>query len=133
MARSPGGRYGPPHHTGVMDERVLADVVAGEKRLLDPAFRADETSLRELLHPDFLEYGASGTVWTLDAVLRQLPRDPAVDGVGEGFAAVRLGEDVVLVTFRVTGGGHTSLRSSVWIRCPDGRWRLRFHQGTRTD
>ena len=115
-----------------MDDSVLAEVVAREKRLLDPACRASNACLRELLHPDFLEYGASGTVWSFDGVLRRLPTDPALDGTGEDFMSTRLADDVVLVTFRLTGGRHASLRSSVWVLCDDGQWRLRFHQGTRT-
>ena len=50
--------------------------------------------------------------------------------------AVRVGEDVVLVTFRTTGPApdapvRPARRSSLWVR-RDGRWRLRFHQGTPT-
>ncbi|WP_370246379.1 DUF4440 domain-containing protein [Nocardioides sp.] len=114
-----------------MDDEELTTVVAQEQQLLDPACRASEDRLRDLLHPDFLEYGASGTVWTFDGVVARLPASPTLDGTGEGFTAHRLADGVVLVTFRLLSEHHTSLRSSVWVRCEDGRWRLRFHQGTR--
>ena len=43
---------------------------------------------------------------------------------------MRLAEDVVLLTYRVTGEPG-SLRSSLWVRDSEAGWRLRFHQGTR--
>jgi hypothetical protein len=46
----------------------------------------------------------------------------------DDFAATEVAEDVVLVTFRL-GGERPSERSSIWIR-RDGRWQVRFHQGT---
>ncbi len=51
------------------------------------------------------------------------------------FKTLVLAPDVVLVTYRaVRQLGHeaspiTSLRSSIWQRI-DGRWQMRFHQGT---
>ncbi len=115
-----------------MDASVLTEVVSHEERLLDPECRADAACLRGLLHPDFLEYGASGRVWTRDGVLQGLAADPTLDGTGANFTATPLADDVVLVTFRLTGGQLTSLRSSIWVRCEDGQWRVRFHQGTPT-
>lgn len=58
----------------------------------------------------------------------------AADVTIEAFAAAQLSEQVALVTFRtvaLTPGvpARHALRSSVWVR-RDGRWRLRFHQGT---
>jgi len=52
----------------------------------------------------------------------------------EAFTAARLSEQVALVTFRTVARApgvppRHALRSSVWVR-RDGRWRLRFHQGT---
>lgn len=46
--------------------------------------------------------------------------DPALSGSPEA-----------LCTYRVTAERHSSLRSSVWVH-EDSRWKLRFHQGTRT-
>lgn len=50
-------------------ERDLEDVLSRERALLDTDVRLSPERLRELLHPSFMEFGASGTVWTLESVL----------------------------------------------------------------
>lgn len=114
-----------------MSDDDLAEVTRLEQLLLDPALRADPAQVEALLHPDFLEHGASGRVWTRDAMVAALSDDPAVAGAGADFVAVKLAPDVVLLTYRVLGPAG-SLRSSVWVREADAGWRVRFHQGTRT-
>lgn len=113
-------------------DKETAAVLALERELLRPAYRADGDRLRELLHPDFLEFGASGTVWTLDAVVAELTASPSLDVRAVDLRADRVAADAVLVTFR-TVGARTALRSSLWVRTTGGPWRLRFHQGTLTD
>jgi ribonuclease HI len=107
----------------------LDEVVRREKQLLDPACRADRSCVESLLHPDFVEHGGSGRVWTRGAVLQDLPANPWLEREGVDFYPVRLAPDVVLLTYRIVGA-RPSLRSSVWLRDADGRWRMRFHQGT---
>jgi len=109
-------------------ERDLEDVLSRERALLDTGVRLSPERLRELLHPSFMEFGASGTVWTLESVLSTLPDDPEVHGKAVDFAATSLDEDVVLLTYRITGSRPT-LRSSVWLRTSHG-WQMRFNQGT---
>ena len=46
-----------------------------EQRLLDPAVRARPDLVAALLHPDFLEYGASGRVWDRAAVVAAPSRE----------------------------------------------------------
>ena len=111
------------------DEDV-AEVVRSERLLLDPTVRAVPGRVRELLHRDFVEHGASGVVWDREAVTAALADAPDVVGEAVDFAPVPLAQDVVLLTYRITGAAG-SLRSSVWVREPVG-WRLRFHQGTRS-
>jgi hypothetical protein len=106
----------------------LDQVVARERRLLDPDVRADVDAVTELLHPDFLEYGASGRVWDRDSIIAALAQDPGVSGAAKDLRATRLADDVILLTYRVEGE-RRSLRSSVWVSDGDG-WRVRFHQGT---
>ena len=111
----------------------LDEVVRREQALLDPALRAEGARVEELLHPDFVEHGASGRTWDRASMVAALGEDPAVSGAAEDFRAQALAEDVVLLTYRVTGP-HGSLRSSIWVRDPaaaDPGWRVRFHQGTR--
>ena len=44
----------------------------------------------------------------------------------------RLSDDVVMVRWRSRSKGAVVLRTSVWVRTPQG-WKLRFHQGTPAD
>ncbi|WP_089403139.1 DUF4440 domain-containing protein [Geodermatophilus saharensis] len=113
------------------DDDEAAAVVELERLLLRPDVRADRRRVDGLLHPDFQEFGASGRVWDRETIVDALAADPTTPGAAEAFAPVRLAEDVVLLTYRVSGG-RGSLRSSVWVRAPAAGWRLRFHQGTRT-
>lgn len=110
-----------------------AEVVGRELLLLDPAVHADQGRVRRLLHPDFVEFGASGRVWDGEAMVEALgaesasPRHRAVD-----IVSVTLGIDTVLLTYRIEDAERPSLRSSVWLRNDVGEWLLRFHQGTPT-
>jgi hypothetical protein len=107
----------------------MDDVISLELRLLDPAVRRNEQQLRQLLHPEFREHGSSGTVWTRDDVVRRLALEPGSVGEASDFEVIGLASDVVLLTYRITGGGGDSLRSSLWV-WESNAWRLRFHQGT---
>lgn len=112
------------------DDAETAAVVELEHLLLRPGTRADRHRVEALLHQDFQEFGASGRVWDRETIVDALASDPTAPGVAEAFAPVRLAEDVVLLTYRVSGEPG-SLRSSVWVRDGAASWRLRFHQGTR--
>ena len=96
----------------------------------DPSL-ADEP-LAALLDPDFAEHGSSGTRWSradVVAMLDEAPNDLAMADV----AVAELAEAIALVTYRSidrSDGRPDALRSSLWVR-RDGRWRMRFHQGTR--
>jgi glyoxylase I family protein len=107
-------------------DRLLGYELALARR--DPA--AVDGDLIDLLTDDFLEFGQSGRVWTRETIAPLLGSSP--DGSAgaaapelEAFEVTRLGEGVALVTYRALGAN----RSSIWVR-RDGRWRMRFHQGT---
>ena len=68
----------------------LADVVRHEQELLDPAVRARPDLVEALLHPDFVEYGASGHVWDRAAIVEELAERPQVSGRATDFSATRL-------------------------------------------
>jgi hypothetical protein len=111
-----------------------------ELALHQPALRASAAGLAALLHPAFREFGRSGAVYTREAMLAHLPAgaEPAPAIWAQDFAVEPLGEGVALLTYRsahVGPGGqlerHTN-RASVWQLGADGRWQMRFHQGTPT-
>ena len=57
-------------------EGLKAELLALEERLLDPAVRAVPALVRELLAPEFTEFGASGRVFNRDAILATLASEP---------------------------------------------------------
>ncbi len=111
-------------------ESDLATVRALELSLLDPATRADPAAIDALLHPEFVEYGASGIVWTRQATIDELASAHASGPIEVLDLQGRLiDRDTVLLTFRTRHGDRVALRSSLWVRS-DGRWQVLFHQGT---
>lgn len=109
----------------------LAEVVRKELQLLEPAFRSHLAAVLALLHPDFLEFGASGHRWDATSTAELLAQEPPhVARQATDLAPVRLADDIVLLTYTAHHGDRVSLRSSVWLRHPEQGWVLRFHQGT---
>lgn len=81
--------------------------------------------LMSLIAEDFMEFGRSGRTWDRHSIREVLEGvDPAPATIEE-FEAISLADGVALVTYRAS----STNRSSIWIR-RDGRWQLRFHQGT---
>ncbi|TAP43038.1 ribonuclease HI family protein [Arthrobacter sp. S39] len=100
-----------------------------ERELLGPEVRGDIGRTGVLLHTDFMEIGSSGRVWTRDAMMMALEEDPGERTDLEILGADRVGTGAVLLTYRSYARSGTILRSSLWV-LDNGRWRLRFHQGT---
>jgi hypothetical protein len=118
-----------------INSQVTDHIRALEESLLTPEVRRSSDRLRELLSQDFIEFSASGRVYTRDDILRDLPQGREVEITMERFELRALAADVVLATYRACkrspgkAGGRYSLRSSIWVRY-DGHWRMVFHQGT---
>jgi hypothetical protein len=104
-----------------------------EEKLLKPEIRTSKKELNNLLADNFFEFGSSGKVLYKD------------EGIGEGgigevkmtlsdFEIHPLSEDIVLTTYRIFNEGKKqhSLRSSIW-KFRDGKWKMFFHQGTKTN
>jgi hypothetical protein len=108
----------------------IAQVIANELRLLTPDVRRDRDAVAALLDPRFREVGASGRVWDRDAVIELLVGDDTPPPDVDEMAAVCLGSDVVLLTYRTRAPGRTALRSSLWHRRDGNSWQIVFHQGT---
>lgn len=77
---------------------------------------------------EFIEFGASGRVFTKPEVLTLLSEESILQPQIADMQTVLLASDIALVTYRVLGT-RESLRSSLW-RKRDGEWRMVFHQGT---
>jgi len=105
-------------------------VVERELRLHQSEIRLDEGALRELLHPEFLEFGASGTRWTFQSVVERLPTEVPPSIEASDVQCTRLSSGVMLVTYEASINNERSFRSSLWLLTDEG-WRIRFHQGTK--
>ena len=121
------------------DADLLAHLRALEVELHHPAVRGDAARLDQLLHPEFVEYGRSGTVYSRADMFAHLLAEAApATIVADEFSLRSLGASVALLTYRSahrTDDGalvrHT-LRTSIWLRTEAG-WQMSFHQGTATD
>jgi ribonuclease HI len=118
---------GPAGHDGGVPPEALVEEL--ERELLGPLVRGDIGRTAVLLHPDFVEIGSSGRVWTRDAMMMALEDDPGERTEIEILGADSIGTGAVLLTYRSYARSGTTLRSSLWV-LDSGRWRLRFHQGT---
>jgi glyoxylase I family protein len=106
-----------------------AELLGLETELLQSDVRRDGSAIERLLARDFVEFGASGRVYSRDAIAAALSSETPERRTLSDFAVRWLGDDVALVTYVSTRPGQRSLRSSIWRRL-DGAWRMVFHQGT---
>jgi hypothetical protein len=112
-------------------------------RTLETELHKDETRrnrkrMEALLHPDFVEFGRSGTRYTRADVLEEFGPDSILPVIhSQSFDLIVLAEGVALLTYlsaHIDSSGNPyrhTLRSSVWLRTEVG-WQMRFHQGTPT-
>jgi hypothetical protein len=119
-------------------EPLLHILAALERELHDPKVSGDRARLERLLHPEFREYGRSGTAYSRSETLGLLlSEQQTVEVHAQDFQLQAPSEGVALLTYRsahVGGGGvleKHSLRSSLWKLSATG-WQLLFHQGTPT-
>ncbi|MER5844477.1 nuclear transport factor 2 family protein [Streptomyces prasinus] len=121
-----------PHTTADTDADAA---VEAELKLLDPEVRRSPRRVQELLHPEFVEIGASGRVWDREAITALLAGEHASGdptGTVSRMKAVRLAPDTVHLTYDTDHNGRRAHRSSLWRRA-GGAWLLYFHQGTPYD
>lgn len=107
-----------------------------ETELHHPGRLCSRERLGQLLHAEFHEVGRSGRAYDRRTVIEYLAAvttSPPV--IPRDFRLALLAPDVALLTYRsdqhgVDGQGSLpTLRSSVWC-ASEGRWQLRYHQGT---
>lgn len=95
--------------------------------------RFDPTFMERTLAQDFLEFGRSGRVYERADTLAV--SGDSIEANLRDFRLSMLADDVALLTY-VSEVQHEQLdlanRASVWV-WRDGRWQLRFHQGTPTN
>lgn len=110
---------------------LIKEVIGLEMYSLSPKVRESNEELEKLFSEDFIEYGASGKVYTKLDVVNVLPDKMAISFEVENIKAKPLGVDVVQITYLLHNKTENkySLRSSIWEWSLDG-WKMIFHQGT---
>ncbi len=117
----------PAYSTGAND--ALKILVALERELMDPNVRADAAKVAMLLHKDFAEVGASGRIWSREETITALGGEEPGRATLEVLTLDQVDAETALLTYRSTEPRGSVLRSSLWRR-DNGRWQIRFHQGT---
>jgi len=107
-----------------------------EVELHHPGLRLTRERLEQLLHPEFHEVGRSGRRYDRAMVIGFLASHPTLPVVAsDGFRVESLAPDLALLHYQssqrdpVGTSANTTLRMSLW-QYADGRWQLRYHQGT---
>lgn len=116
----------------LIDSSLKEHILYLEEKLLKPEIRNSKTELQNLLAKNFFEFGSSGNI---------LYKEKAIGE--EGIAVVKmtlsnfeihpLSEEIALATYRIYNEENKqhSLRSSIW-KLSEGKWKMVFHQGTKT-
>ena len=108
--------------------RVRVELLRLEAALASRDPSGIDGGLMSLIAEDFVEIGKGGRIWTARSI-RDILEGPGGEPVSiEDFVVDEVGEGVVLATYEVPGRPAV-VRSSIWV-WRDGRWLLRFHQGT---
>jgi len=102
--------------------------------------RSNPERLDELLHGSFIEFGRSGKRYDKAGILELLSTESNDSPApwSQDYALSELTEDLAQITYRsahINDAGELSrhtLRSSLWQKT-DGKWQVRFHQGTPTE
>lgn len=117
-----------------MDRKTLRIITQLEESPWRAETRLDVRLMRRAFADDSVEFGQSGRSYGREALLA-IAADTSIDAILplKHLNARHLASDVILVTYvsetTVAGSALKANRSSIWS-FQDGRWRLRFHQGT---
>jgi len=96
--------------------------------------RNSAESVSQLLADEFKEFGSSGRIFSKASIIESLKKTESDQPLlVDNFDVQKLAQGVVLVTYFATNSAGTTwtLRSSIW-KLIEGRWKMVFHQGTRT-
>jgi len=121
--------------SGPVDGETLEALRLREEDLWIAETRFDNELMDRRFAPDFFEFGRSGRVYAREEMMFQPGQFDTIDATLPlaDFSARWLSDDVVQVTYVSEVRYDTEIlrgrRSSLWSLL-NGRWRLRFHQGT---
>ena len=115
----------------------LADIQALEEALHRPEVRRSRDAVEALLAEGFVEFGASGTVYSRTEIVELLIQEDGNDNDRlrtTNYTLTSISHDAVLLTYESErtqndGSRRHVLRSSIWKLIGD-RWQMLFHRGT---
>ena len=107
-----------------------------EIELHQQSIRKDVGRVAELLHPDFIEVGYSGTTYDFNSTIDSISDLPSTFVVwSQDYEFVEYAEDVIQVIYlsaNIDEEGNLfrhAKRTSIWIY-EGGDWQMKYHQGT---
>jgi hypothetical protein len=106
-----------------------------EQRLAQVGAKLSAEEASSLIADDFVEFGASGRVWSKAEIIAAMSQWAPIERTVENFTVRELSPSVCLVRYKMvrsTNDKQTppfSLRSSIW-RYNGETWQIIFHQGT---
>lgn len=121
-----------------MNASLFDALITLEQTMHQPSVRIDSHRLDLLLHDDFVEIGRSGQVFTKQSIINALSSEETVTVWSQDYQCQMISETHVLLTYRSARVAaddtlyRHSWRSSLW-ECVEGKWQMRFHQGTPTE
>jgi hypothetical protein len=109
-----------------------------ETKLHKKSVRNSPDLVSELLSDDFIEFGSSGNVYDKTTVIESLKNEQTdLNITTKDFKLKTLSDEIIQLTYRtvktdpLTNAPLASLRSSIW-KLENNKWRMIFHQGTKT-
>lgn len=117
--------------------RTLLDQLKSlEIELQQQEIRSDPVRITQLLHPEFIEIGYSGTTYDFKSIFDSMLNFSSDSKLwSQDFAYVEYASDVVQLIYlsaNIDERGNLSRhakRSSIWVS-ETGNWQMKFHQGT---
>ena len=107
----------------------MDELIRLEQGFYDPTLRLSRERLEKFLAPDFFEFTSNGKNLDREAVIQAVLQGGGAIATTKDFSSRPLGAGLVLLTYRCTQNGITTLRSSIWASRAQG-WQVLFHQAT---
>jgi len=117
-----------------MDNNVNI-IIEMELKLLDKNIRNNKNELIKYISKEFIEYGASGRIYTYYDTLKYLP----IEETQIKYKIIKieskiLSENIILLLYIIEkNNGIENIitnRSSIWKK-ENNNWKIIFHQGTK--
>jgi len=117
-----------------MDNNVNI-IIEMELKLLDKNIRNNKNELIKYISKEFIEYGASGRIYTYDDTISFLPiEEKQIEYKIIKMDSKTLSENIILLLYiiEINNGFENIItnRSSIWKK-DNNNWKIIFHQGTK--